>query len=70
MKIAYMIGCILLLSVLGCKDQTPSVQSPPADSKKFSDGSSSWNLGTVTMNGTNVPWSNITVRAMTNHPPK
>ncbi len=30
----------------------------------FADGSNTWNLGSVTINGTNVPMSNITVKAL------
>ena len=70
MKIAYIIGCTLLLFVLGCKHETRSAQSAPAGSKTISDGGYTWTLGAATMNGTNVPLSNITVRAITNQAPK
>jgi len=63
MKIVSIIGCTLLLSVLGCKHENRSAQSAPAGSKTVSDGSFTWTLGAATMNGTNVPLSNITVRA-------
>ena len=72
MKIVYIIGFTFLLSVIGCKQETRSAQSAPAESKTISDGSSTWTLGAATMNGTNVPLSNITVRvrAITNQAPK
>ena len=70
MKIAYIIGCTLLLSILGCKHETRSTQPASAGSKTISDGSSTWTLGAATMNGTNIPLSNITVRAITNQAPK
>ena len=70
MKIVYLIGCTLLLLVSGCKRETPPAQSAPAESKKISDGNSTWTLGAATMNGTNVPLSNITVRVTTNQTPK
>ena len=70
MKIVYIIGCTLLFSVVGCKRETPPAQSAPAQSKTISDGTSTWTLGAATMNGTNIPLSNITVRATTNLPPK
>jgi hypothetical protein len=66
MKIVYVIGCSLLLSVFGCKRETRSAQSAPAESKTISDGNSTWSLGAATMNGTNVPLSNIKLRASTN----
>jgi len=69
MKIAYILTCTLPLFVLGCKQKTPSAQPQPppqGQSKTVSDGSVTWTLGATTMNGTNVPLSNITVRAVTN----
>jgi hypothetical protein len=35
----------------------------------FTNGGTTWNLGTFTINGTNVPMSNITVKAMQSIPP-
>ena len=68
MQIAYIIGCTFLLPVLGCKHQGRSAQSAPV--KTVSDGGYTWYLGGATINGTNVPLSNITIRAITNQPPK
>jgi hypothetical protein len=68
MKIPYIIGCTLLLSVLGCKHDSRSAQSPPV--KTISDGGYTWYLGGAIMNGTNVPLTNLTVRAITNQAPK
>ena len=71
MKVVYIIVCCaLLLTALGCKHEPPSAQSAPAESKMVSDGSSTWFLGGATMNGTNLPLSNITVRAVTNQAPR
>ena len=70
MKIAYILACTLPLFVLGCKKETQSAQPqppPPGQSKTVTDGNVTWTLGAATMNGTNVPLSNITVRATTNH---
>jgi len=60
----------LLLSVLGCKHETRPAQSAPAGSKTVSDGNYSWTLGAATRNGTNVPLTNLTIRAITNQTPK
>lgn len=70
MKIAYIIGCTLLLAVAGCKQETESAKSAPGGSKTISDGNATWTLGAATINGTNVPLSNITVRSITNHTSK
>ena len=70
MKTVYIIGCTLLLSVFGCKRETGSTQSAPAEFKTISDGTSTWTLGATTINGTNVSLTNITVRAITNQAPK
>ena len=69
MKITYILACTLPLFVPGCKPETQTAQPqpPPAEqSKTVSDGGVTWTLGGATMNGTNVPLSNITVRAVTN----
>ncbi len=69
MKIAYMLACALALLVAGCKKDTPSAPSqppPPGQSKTISDGSTTWRLGAVTINGTNISSSNITVGIRTN----
>ncbi len=68
MKIAYILTCTLPLVVLGCKKETPPAQTqpaPPQQSKTVSDGNVTWRLGAVTMNGTNVPLSNVAIRAVT-----
>ncbi len=70
MKLVYIIGCTFFLSVIGCKREPAPAQSPPEQPKMVSDGSSTWTLGAVTMNGTNVPLSNINIRAITNQAPK
>lgn len=69
MKFLYIIGGTLLLLV-GCKHESRSAQSAPAESKMVSDGTHTWFLGAATINGTNIPLSNITVRASTNQIPK
>ncbi len=69
MKITYILTCTLPLLLLGCKRETQPVQSQtPAqpESKAVSDGTSTWQLGATTMNGTNIASSNITIRATTN----
>jgi hypothetical protein len=69
MKISYILGCSLLLFVLGCKHGTQSDQTPPPppeQSKTITEGGVTWTLGAATINGTNVALSNITVRADTN----
>ncbi len=70
MKTVYILGCMLLLSGFGCKPEARPAQSAPPESKIISDGTSTWVLGAAIMNGTNVPLSNITVRAITNQAPK
>jgi hypothetical protein len=70
MNIVNFIGCIVLFSVLGCKDEARPTQSTPPKSKTISDGSHTWSLGAATMNGTNIPLSNITIRVITNQTPK
>jgi hypothetical protein len=67
MKIAHLIGCALAFVVLGCKHEPQSAPPQPA-AKTVSDGSHTWMLGATTMNGTNVPLSDIQVRASTNQP--
>ncbi len=62
MKMAYLIALTVSFLVLGCKRE-----GPPAESNTYSDGSNTWTLGAVTMNGTNVPLTNVTVRAVTNN---
>jgi hypothetical protein len=70
MKIPYVIGCTLLLSVLGCKQESPPAQPAPGVSQTVSNGGYTWTLGATTINGTNVPSSNVTVRTVTNLPSK
>jgi len=70
MKLACIMGCTLLLSGLGCTQQTRSARPAPAESKTISDGGHTWTLGAATIAGTNVPLTNITVRAITNQAPK
>jgi len=50
------------------KSRSAQPEPPPVgQSKTVSDGGFTWTLGAVTMNGTNVPLSNIAIRASTNH---
>jgi hypothetical protein len=65
MKNAVVVG-VMAAAVLmvGCtKKSSSSSVAPPPDSKPvaLSGGSNAWNLGAVTMNGTNVPDTSFTV---------
>jgi hypothetical protein len=67
MKITRIVAYTLLLLIVGCKHcNQPAESQPPPQSKTFSDGGYTWNIGAATMNGNNVPLSSIKVRAMTN----
>jgi len=61
-----MLAFTLPFLVLGCKREAHSVPPAPAESKTASDGGTTWTLGAVAVNGTNVPLTNVTVRVMTN----
>ncbi len=68
--VSLIIGCTVLLFTVGCRHEPLPAQSAPGETKAVSDGGSTWFLGGATMNGTNVPLSNISVRAVTNQPSK
>lgn len=70
MKIVLIIGCTLLLAAVGCKREARPAVPQPAGSKMVSDGQATWTLGAATINGTNVPLSNISVRVITNQTAK
>jgi hypothetical protein len=54
--------------MVGCsKEPSSRSTTPPPDSNAVavSDGSSTWFLGATTINGTNVPATNVTIRVRT-----
>jgi len=56
---------------MGCKKKDDAQQVLPAGATTntatpFSDGGHTWNVGAVVVDGTNVPLTNIQVRAITN----
>jgi hypothetical protein len=61
MKMTCIISSILLLLVLGCKREA---KSPPAQITTVSNGGFTFYTGKVTMNGTNVPMTNVTFTAL------
>jgi major membrane immunogen (membrane-anchored lipoprotein) len=66
MKNAIIIGVMAAIVLLaGCSKKSPSRSTaPPPGSKPvaYSDGSHTWYLGAVTINGTNIPATNVTIR--------
>jgi hypothetical protein len=62
--VALLVGVSLLVWPRSHGAKNP--QSPPPGSKptRYSDGGSDWYLGAVAANGTNVPLSNVTIRAV------
>jgi hypothetical protein len=66
MKMTHIFAITLPFLVLGCNREAPSVHPPPAESQTYSDGTNTWTLGAVTLDGTNVPLTNVTVGAVTN----
>jgi nitrous oxide reductase accessory protein NosL len=66
MKNGIIIGVMAATILLaGCGKKSPvSSPTPPPDRKPvtLSDGSNTWYLGAMTINGTNVPATNITIR--------
>ena len=66
MKNAIIIGVMAATILMaGCGKKSPSISTtPPPGSKPvaLSDGSNTWYLGAMTINGTNVPATNITIR--------
>lgn len=69
MKNAVFVGVMAATVLLvGCaKKSLSSSATPPSGSKAvaLSDGSNTWFLGAMTMNGTNVSGTNITIRVRT-----
>lgn len=64
MKISYLILFAFALLILGCVRETKSSQASPGKSMTVSNGDFTWKLGTLMINGTNVPMSNITVQVV------
>ena len=64
MKMTYLLGFTLAFLMLGCKREAQPVQSPPTGFKTYADGTNTWQLGAVTVNGTNVLVTNVSVRAI------
>lgn len=63
--VGFMAATILMA---GCGKKSPSSSTlPPPGSKPVavSDGSNTWLLGAMTINGTNVPATNIMIRVKT-----
>jgi nitrous oxide reductase accessory protein NosL len=69
MKDTIIIGVMAAtIMMAGCgKKSASSSTAPPPGSKPvaLSDGSNTWYLGGMTINGTNVPATNITIRVKT-----
>ncbi len=69
MKNAILIGVMAATILMaGCgKKSSSSSTTPPPGSKPvaLSDGSNTWYLGAVTINGTNVPATNVTIGVRT-----
>jgi hypothetical protein len=66
MKMGSLLALALPLLVLGCKREPASAPASQGESKTYSDGGSTWKVGAVTMNGTNVALTNVSVHALTN----
>ena len=64
MKTTSIIACISLLLALGCKREA---KSPSAQFTTVSNAGFTFYMGPVTMNGTNVPMSNVTVKVLTDN---
>ncbi len=62
MKATYAISCAALILVLGCKREA---KSPAAQATKVTNGDFTFYVGSVAVNGSNVPMSNVTFRVVT-----
>jgi hypothetical protein len=65
MKLKCLVGFALMVFLVGCK-QSAATRPGPSESSRFSDGGYTWELGAITIDGTNVPMSIVRVRALTN----
>jgi hypothetical protein len=61
MKLTHILAFTLPLLVLGCKREARSVPPLPEEPKTYSDGGTTWKIGAVNVNGTNVSPTNVTV---------
>jgi len=69
MKNAIIIGVMAVTILMaGCGKKSPSSSTTPQAGSKpvaLSDGSNTWYLGAMTINGTNVPATNVTIGVRT-----
>jgi hypothetical protein len=70
MSIGVMAATILMVGC-GAKPSSSSTTPPPGSKPvAISDGSNTWYVGGVTINGTNVPATNVTIRVKTSEDSK
>ena len=69
MKNTVIIGAMAAtVLIVGCGKKSPGSSTTPPPGRKpvaLSDGSNTWYLGGMTLDGTNVPATNVTIRVKT-----
>jgi len=69
MKTLIVVLLVLAVLILGFLFIHNRASRGSANGTMFTNGGNTWTLGAVTINGTNVPMSNITVNAIQSVPP-